>query len=309
MLEHAAYCNGDEMTKPSDAFKDAEITNFFAPEAASASASAINSEKSAKKLTLIRKNSAGLKETNESGDVLNFFHPETASNVKSKTSKKMFNFKSSSPNEVKGDKKEPTCDDAEALRQRRLNFFDSKEASASEKSQKQFKFKGLTSIARSGDNFANVSKKDPKKFNVKTTKSTGIKDDASPSLSESDSLDMCEAASDLNKFNFKAKRSTVKIEEDSSSDDDIIPDSPSAEVKKKFQFNSQKSNAIKEDKTCPLCEKSFGQDEQRLIEHASNCDGFFREELTAEKCPVCDRVYPPEQLPQHVQVCAQQTFD
>ena len=63
----------------------------------------------------------------------------------------------------------------------------------------------------------------------------------------------------------------------------------------------------KEDKKCPLCDKSFGQDEDRLVEHAASCNGL--EELTQESCPICGRNYPPEQLPLHAQECAQHTYD
>ena len=62
-----------------------------------------------------------------------------------------------------------------------------------------------------------------------------------------------------------------------------------------------------EDKKCPLCMKSFGQDEDRLIEHASNCDGIG--EPTMVPCPICEREFPPERLEVHAQECAQQFYD
>ena len=62
-------------------------------------------------------------------------------------------------------------------------------------------------------------------------------------------------------------------------------------------------------KICPLCQKNFGQDDQKLIEHAATCEGVFEEELTEEICPICQKQYPPEQLPEHTQDCAQAWFD
>ena len=37
--------------------------------------------------------------------------------------------------------------------------------------------------------------------------------------------------------------------------------------------------------------------------------GVYEEELTEETCPICEKDYPPEQLPIHAQTCAQQWFD
>ena len=63
----------------------------------------------------------------------------------------------------------------------------------------------------------------------------------------------------------------------------------------------------REKNKCPLCEKDFGDDKSELLEHAANCNGV--DELTQENCPICDRQYPPEQLPEHAQECAQYMFD
>ena len=44
-----------------------------------------------------------------------------------------------------------------------------------------------------------------------------------------------------------------------------------------------------------------------LAEHAATCNGL--EELTMDTCPICNQDYPPEQLPEHAQDCAQAWYD
>ena len=61
------------------------------------------------------------------------------------------------------------------------------------------------------------------------------------------------------------------------------------------------------DKKCPLCMKNFGQNEQKLIEHAANCNGI--EENSMETCPICEREFPPESLAVHAPECAQEFYD
>ena len=61
------------------------------------------------------------------------------------------------------------------------------------------------------------------------------------------------------------------------------------------------------DMKCPLCNKNFGQNEEKLVRHAANCNGM--EELVQDVCPICEREYPPELLPEHAQQCAQQMYD
>ena len=77
--------------------------------------------------------------------------------------------------------------------------------------------------------------------------------------------------------------------------------------------NSKSFETLEDDtngtQICPICDENFGMDAERLIEHAATCNGFFEEELTQENCPICQKEYPPEQLPVHAQECAQQMFD
>ena len=72
-------------------------------------------------------------------------------------------------------------------------------------------------------------------------------------------------------------------------------------------LQESKIEDIIEDKKCPLCMKNFGQNEEKLIEHASNCDGI--EEVAMDTCPICEREFPPERLSLHAQECAQQFYD
>ena len=90
---------------------------------------------------------------------------------------------------------------------------------------------------------------------------------------------------------------------------DEIPDLDSdvsfVEEPKKQSTKKSPKKSMSNNK-CPLCQKSFAE-ENELLQHAADCNGV--EELTEERCPICDRSYPPEKLPEHAQECAQYMFD
>ena len=225
---------------------------------------------------------------------------------------KKFSFKSDAKKKDEHTLSEKTIKDDEEiteLRSNRLKFFDA-QPSNSQKPSKKFSFKndakkkeepkGSLSDKSFDDDFELLENAS----NFENSRTSFV---AEPSSSQKSSK----------KFSFKNKKNMEHkcplCEKSFQIEEDLIEHAANCQFSRKsldsqpsssqkFSFEAKKKEVYK----CPLCEKNFSN-EEKLIEHASNCQG--PEELSQDKCPICGRDYPPENLPQHAQECAQQMFD